>query len=121
MRRDSGIDTLLAFDGYEIQQDNGCWAKFEFRLVTPTPQRPHGIRYSLTLHDRHGRRVLGFDNAHAVKPPKKSRYAGRIIAHDHRHRTAVDKGVPYHFQSAEQLLSDCFRAIDEWMAQEKRR
>jgi len=32
---------------------------------------PHGIRYSLTLHDKYGARVLGYDNAHAVKPPKK--------------------------------------------------
>ncbi len=32
---------------------------------------PHGIRYALTLHDRYGTRLLGFDNAHAVKPPMR--------------------------------------------------
>jgi hypothetical protein len=58
---------------------------------------PHGIRYALTLHDRYGTRLLGFDNAHAVKPPKRRRYAGRWLAYDHRHRHARDKGVPYEF------------------------
>jgi hypothetical protein len=60
---------------------------------------PHGIRYTLTLHVRYGTRLLRFDNAHAVKPPKHKRYAGRRLAYDHRHRHARDKGVPYEFTS----------------------
>ncbi len=32
---------------------------------------PHEIRYALTLHEPYGKRILGYDNAHAVKPPKK--------------------------------------------------
>ena len=72
---------------------------------------PHGIRYSLTLHDRHGRRILGYDNAHATKPAKKG-FAGRRLEYDHRHRHAKDKGVPYTFESAYQLLADFFCEVD---------
>jgi len=54
----------------------------------------HGIRCSLTLHDRYGARVLGYDNAHAVRPPKKIKFAGQRLPYDHRHRTASDKGAP---------------------------
>ena len=37
----------------------------------PKPEIPHGIRYNLTLHNRHNKRVMGFDNAHAVKGKKR--------------------------------------------------
>ncbi|MGN6740557.1 hypothetical protein [Dyella sp.] len=73
---------------------------------------PHGVRYALTLHDRYGTRLLGFDNAHAVKPPKRKRFAGRRVTYDHRHRHARDKGVPYEFTSAQQLLEDFFHKVD---------
>jgi len=52
---------------------------------------PHGIRYALTLHDRYGTRLLGFDNAHAVMPPKRERHAGRRLAYDHRHRHVTSR------------------------------
>ncbi|MHB1737117.1 MAG: toxin-antitoxin system TumE family protein [Acidithiobacillus sp.] len=65
--------------------------------VAATEEIPHGIRYCLTLHDPDGKRILGYDNAHLVKPPKKFKYAGRIMAYDHKHRHASDKGVPYEF------------------------
>ena len=73
---------------------------------------PHGIRYSLTLHEPYGTRILGYDNAHAVKPPKKFRHAGCRYAYDHRHRHARDRGVPYEFTDAYQLLSDFFNEVD---------
>ena len=73
MRRDHSIDTLLDLDGVILAQDHGYWVKIEARLVTPTEQRPHGIKYSLTLHDKSGDRVLGYDNAHAVRPTKTRR------------------------------------------------
>ena len=63
-----GIETLLDLDGVIIEQAGGCWTKFEVRQIAqPTEERPHAIRYSLTLHDRYGERIMGFDNAHAVK------------------------------------------------------
>jgi hypothetical protein len=56
--------------------------------------------------------VLGYDNAHAVKPPKKFKYAGQRLPFDHRHRTSSDKGVPYAFESAYRLLEDFFAEVD---------
>jgi hypothetical protein len=72
----------------------------------------HGIRYSLTLHDKYGTRVLGYENAHAVKPPKKFKFAGQRLPYDHRHRSASDKGEPYAFESAYRLLEDFFAEVD---------
>jgi len=82
----------------------------------PTEFIPHGIRYSLTLHNRYGTRVLGYDNAHAVKPPSKFKFAGRRLPYDHKHRTASDKGVPYTFDSAQVLLEDFFAEADKVIA-----
>ena len=59
-----------------------------------------------------GTRILGFDNAHAPKKPKKFRYAGQKLPYDHRHRHASDKGMPYSFKDAYQLLKDFFEEVD---------
>lgn len=60
------------------------------------------------------------DNAHAIKPPKKGKYSGRLM-YDHVHRTPCDKGYPYEFTSAEQLLQDFFAKIDEVIADREKR
>lgn len=112
MRRDAGIDTLLDLDGSILDQGNGYWIKLEAWRVEVSGQVPHGIRYSLTLHEPYGNRILGYDNAHAVRPPGKFRYAGRILAFDHKHRHVSDKGVPYAFKDAQQLLKDFFSDVD---------
>jgi len=72
---------------------------------------PHGIRYTLTLHAPSGKRILGYDNAHAVKL-KGNKYAGQRLPFDHNHRHVADKGVPYEFKDANQLLSDFFTEVD---------
>ena len=77
-KEDASLDTLLDLDGEIFPMDNGYWTKFEASRVIPTPQIPHGIRYSITLHDRNNTRVLGFDNAHTLKP-KKKKYGARKI------------------------------------------
>lgn len=64
--------------------DNGYWVKFESWRIEPNIQVPHGIRYSVTLHDRHNRRVLGFDNSHGFTPERK-RFGARKTTWDHRH------------------------------------
>jgi hypothetical protein len=107
-----GLETLLLLDGSIFEQDAGFWVKIEARIVDSTTDVPHGVRYSLTLHDRYGTRVLGYDNAHSVKPPRRG-FRGRRLPYDHRHRTARDKGVPYVFESAEKLLADFFQEVDE--------
>ena len=77
-KEDKTLETLLDLDGEIFPMENGYWAKFEPSIITSTRQIPHGIRYSLTLHDRNNTRILEFDNAHAVKP-KKKKYGARKI------------------------------------------
>ncbi len=109
---DTGLETLLDLDGSILEQEGGYWMKIEARRVPVSGHLLHGIRYSVTLHDRYGTRVLGYDNAHAVKPPKKFKFAGQRLPYDHRHRTSSDKGVPYAFETAHRLLEDFFAEVD---------
>lgn len=94
--------------------DNGYWVKFEASRVEPNMQVPHGIRYCVTLHDRYNRRVLGFDNAHAVTP-KRKRFGGRKVTWDHQHRRDDISG--YEFESPGQLLEDFWREAERMMAE----
>ncbi len=120
MKRDTTIDTLLDLHDETLDQGNGYWVKFEAWRVEISPETPQGIRYSLTLHEPYGKRILGYDNAHMVKPPKKFKYAGRILAHDHKHRHISDKGVPYEFTDAQQLINDFFADVDRILSEEKK-
>ena len=74
--------------------------------------------YSLTLHDRYGKRLMGFDNAHAIKLPKKYKFSGRIIEFDHLHRHSLDKGIPYEFKDPYQLIQDFFERVDKILKKE---
>lgn len=112
MREDHGITTLIDLHDQIIDQGGGYWIKIEAWVVVVSADIPHGIRYSLTLHEPYGKRILGYDNAHAVKPPKKFKYAGTRLPYDHKHRHVSDKGVPYEFKDAHQLLSDFFLEVD---------
>jgi hypothetical protein len=118
---DSGIRNLLDLDGSILDQGDGYWIKIEAREVEPTKDIPHGIRYSLTMHEPYGKRILGYDNAHAVKPPKKFKYAGQRLPYDHRHRHVSDHGVPYAFVDAHQLFADFFEEVDTVLTQHKQR
>ena len=82
---DLGIEKLLLLDGGLYDQGDGYWIKIGARKVQPDEHAPHGIRWAL-LHDRYETRLLGYDNAHAVKPPKRKRYAGRRLAYYHKHQ-----------------------------------
>lgn len=116
MKRDTGLDYLLDLAGELIVHDDGTWIKIEARLLDqPTKGCPHGIKYSLTLHDRDGRRLLGFDNAHEIGAGKHSFYVGRRVEFDHKH--SDEKVVPYQFQSAEQLLLDFFASVDRFLSE----
>ena len=121
MREDHGIANLLDLHDQIIDQDGGYWVKIEAWRVEVTADVPHGIRYSLTLHEPYGKRILGYDNAHAVKPPKKFKYAERRLTYDHKHRHENDKGVPYQFQDAQQLLIDFFNEVDRVLKEAKQK
>ncbi len=109
-REDVSLDTLLDLDGEIFPMDNGYWTKFSASRVAPAPQTPHGVRYSLTLHDRNNTRILGFDNAHTFKP-KKTKYGARKITWDHKHK--MKKVRPYEFESASQLIEDFWKDVEE--------
>lgn len=111
--KDKGLETLLDLNGVVINQEKGYWVKFEVSKTDVTKERPHGLSYSLTLHEKYGKRVMGYDNAHAVKLPKKYKYSGCIIEYDHHHRHSLDRGVPYEFKDSYQLLQDFFEKVDE--------
>ena len=106
----SDIETLLLLDGEIFPMSNGYWTKFEVRKVTPSEQIPHGLRYSLTLHGRDNRRIIGYDNAHVAKP-KRKKYGASKVVWDHKHRQNIVDS--YEFESAAQLLEDFWNDVNE--------
>ena len=110
---EKSIETLLDLDGTVLDQNGGYWIKIHaWRLQRKTKGCPFGIRYSLTLHAPNGLRIMGFDNAHAVKAMSHNKQACLHYAYDHIHRSAYDKGVPYTFTDAHALLKDFFKLVD---------
>jgi hypothetical protein len=113
----SELETLLSLDRELYPMDNGCWIKIEARRVEPGKHVQHGIKYSLTLHDRNNTRIFGIDNAHGIKP-KRKKFAGRKTTWDHKHEE--NKVVPYEFESAGQLLNDFWEEVDRILNEIKR-
>jgi hypothetical protein len=108
---DFGLDDLLALDGAALVVDpaGNPWVKFVCPKVPPSPERPHGVGYSLSLHTANGEKILGFDNAHAVGVG--SGPSRRMAAtHDHRHRNGATK--PYAYQDAATLPRDFWSEVD---------
>lgn len=105
MATETGWGYLLSLDGVTMVVDErlGFWVKYVVREVPGSEAIPHGVNYSLTLHDQRGNRVLGFDNAHRV---------GKDGPFDHWHRTQADLGRQYAFASPELLLADFWREVD---------
>ena len=110
------LEYLLAFDGREHHYPGGYFVKFEIKRIDPTKERPHGLRYSFTLHGPDRARLLGFDNAHRV-PAAGGRFKKKPVAADHWHRTESDLGRPYRFVSAEQLVDDFFEEVERELTQ----
>ncbi len=105
------LEFLLAFDGRTHWYEDGYHVRFEIRRVRKTTARPHGLRYSLTLHDPDGTRLVGFDNAHTVRP-RGSQFSPRPKAADHWHRTESDEGRPYEFRDAATLIEDFMNEVE---------
>jgi hypothetical protein len=110
-KRDHSLELLIDLDGLNFAQDGGYWIKYQVRATEKTPERRHGIKYSLTLHDRQGERIFGIDNAHRPKkrggPAAKST---RPMAADHMHRGG--RVYAYEFKDAETLLADFDRGVN---------
>ncbi|AFJ48101.1 DUF6516 family protein [Shimwellia blattae] len=112
LREDYGLQTLLDMHGYEFHYECGYWWRIEAFKVPPSVFRPHGIRYNLTLHNRQNHRIFGIDNAHGLPPPSRPGFTARRVVYDHIHHSVSDRGQPYYFHSAEQLMLDFFAATD---------
>jgi hypothetical protein len=103
------LETLLSLNGEIYPMEKGYWVKFEARRVEATAERPYGIAYSVTLHDRNNTRVLGYDNAHAVKPKRKG-FQARKTTWDHLHKMEIV--TAYEFTSAAQLIEDFWQEVN---------
>lgn len=110
--RDPGAETLLDLDGQVLVVDmkGQYWVRFSVSRVASTPERPHGLNYSLTLHGPSGGRLVGFDNAHTVRESRGPAGKRRGPA-DHKHR--MDTVRPYRFQGAGTLLEDFWAEVDK--------
>ena len=89
--------------------DKGHWVKFVAVRIQATPERPHGLSYSLTLHAPDGTRLVGFDNAHAVTD-RRGPGSRQRSARDHRHRLRTVR--PYEYEDAAKLLEDFWKEVD---------
>ncbi|MBI2790413.1 MAG: hypothetical protein HYX61_00530 [Gammaproteobacteria bacterium] len=104
------LDTLLDLEGQIIAFDNGCWAKFEAKRITKSDNRPHGVKYSLTFHNRNGDRIIGYDNAHKI-PGKDD-----DSEFDHKHHIRHGKRIKeYTYVTAAKLVEDFFKDIDKFL------
>jgi len=110
MARDRSLDTLLELDGVSYVVDGPFWVKFEVRAVPATPEKPHGLDYSFSLHDAAGQRILGFDNAHAVRegsgPGARTR-----IEYDHLHKG--ERVRFYDYKDAVTLLTNFWTEVEK--------
>ncbi len=108
--RDPGLDTLLDLHGQMLFVDEiGHWVKFVVLRTEVSPERPHGLSYSLTLHAPDGTRLVGFDNAHPVRGRRGPGRRARAES-DHRHRLRTIQ--PYEYTDAATLLEDFWNEVD---------
>lgn len=104
--RDSSHDALLDLDGQVLVVDpeGSHWVRLVVTRVTVSPEKPHGLDYSLPLHGPDGERLAGFDNAHPVGRQRRGE------PQDHRHRLRTIKA--YEYQDAATLLGDFWKMVD---------
>jgi hypothetical protein len=72
--------------------------------VPTSPEKPHGLDYSLTLHGPNGERLVGYDNAHPVAGQNRGE------SQDHRHQLRTVKA--YDYRDAATLLGDFRTTVD---------
>jgi hypothetical protein len=87
-----------------VDPEGGHWVRFVVTQIPATPEKPHGLDYSLTLHGKDGERLVGFDNAHPVGKQKHG------DPQDHRHRIRTVR--TYDYTGAAELLADFWAEVD---------
>jgi len=114
MGEDVDLELLLSLHGASFEAAEGYVVEFMARRTNPTPERPHGLSYALVFRPNDGEPFVRFDNSHAADRPG-GKFVKAPIAHDHWHRTANDRGRPYAFTTAAQLLEDFWREVKRAM------
>ena len=111
MEIDHTLENLLMLNGERLIVDEslGLWVKFE---VIETQNREQGIRYSLSLHDKSNKRIMGFDNSHEIEHSGKKGVKPKRTF-DHWHVDSLDKGRPYNYLNAGKLLEDFLCEVDK--------
>jgi|SRR6187402_1437785 hypothetical protein len=113
-----GWDYILELHGQKIGYEDGYWVAIRVTRVEPDAGRPHGLQYSLTLHDENDDRLLGYDNSHAIDaasgPARKSR---RPAPFDHIDRRGK-RSAPYAFTTPFKLVQDFFAEVERVLKQE---
>jgi len=104
-----GLKALLDLDGEIFPMDNGFWTKIDAKMVIQSDKIPHGVRYSLTLHNKRNLRVLGYDNAHRFRGGRKG-FGIKTTEWDHKHEGSKVK--PYEFKNTGQLLKDFWTDVE---------
>lgn len=106
IQEDKTLDNLLDLNGVKFVVDEylGLWVKFQARKIKQTHERPHGIKYSLTLHDSDNERIMGFYNAHAIN--------NNNITYDHWRRNSSNEARHYQYENAGKLLEDFWSRVD---------
>ena len=104
--RDPFLDVLLDLDGQLlfVDPEGGHWVHFVLTRVDVSPEQPHGLDYSLTLHGLEGERLVGFDNAHPVAGHRRGE------PQDHRHRLRTIKA--YEYRDAATLPGEFWKTVD---------
>ena len=109
------LEILLDLHGEAFKLNNGYWTKFEVWEVVASEHMPHGIRYSLTLHNAANERILGYDNAHAFKSNSRG-FRHKKSTWDHKHKQA--DVFAYEFTNAGTLLTDFWTDVENILKSE---
>jgi hypothetical protein len=109
MERDLSLGTLLLLDGESFVVESGYWVKFEVKQGPTSTEKPHGLEYSLTLHDSENERLLGFDNAH---PIRQGSFPGARTRIEYHHKHKGERVRFYDYQNAVTLLTDFWKEVD---------
>ncbi|MBE7415010.1 MAG: hypothetical protein HS130_07230 [Deltaproteobacteria bacterium] len=88
----------------KVVEDSGNIVEVKLWQVPPSPDRPHGYKYSL-VYIVDGDRVIGYDNAEGKR--------------DHRHFGGKEK--PYRFKDLRTLAKDFQNDIARWKATKEKK
>jgi len=108
--RDHTLEYLLGYDGLIHWLDKGYSLRFVIKKIRPTTPRPHGLRYSFTLHDGEG--AESWDSTTRIRRQSSEPNTGHL-----RKPSIIGIGLraiegrPYRFIDAETLVEDFFSEV----------